>query len=59
MKCKRCGSTDIREYHSDVISVGDTYFSPYVYVACADCGLHANYEEWLDELPDEENEDDS
>lgn len=57
--CKRCDSTDIREYHGDVVNVsgpgdGLVYFS---YAACADCGLHADYEEWLDSVPEEESKD--
>lgn len=55
MKCKRCGSTDLREYRGDVVNVstGLTYYS---FVACTECGLHANYDEWLDDINSEETD---
>lgn len=49
LTCKRCGSDDLREYHHDVVSVGTDVIGGW-YVACTVCGLHADYDDWLDAI---------
>jgi DNA-directed RNA polymerase subunit RPC12/RpoP len=50
--CNRCGSTDIREHRRDSISVANQYMTTW-YVACAECGSHVDYDDWLDAINDE------
>lgn len=56
MRCKRCNSEDIREYHGDVISVGHG-IGQQVWAACADCGLHVDHDDWLAEREEDEDDD--
>lgn len=48
MNCKHCGSTDIRRHVKTIVDEFDDNFEYEVtYVACASCGEHADFDEWL------------